>query len=186
MGSGNNEGESQMKKRVATLLIMFMLAVSALTGCSTGGTPPDMEIYKVVFYRTGGDVNQTEVFVFEPDLTLERTLLLDSDTSDKEFLIQMIEGSDNVEYLYISETDWQSIGDLTKRVDFMTMPEEIDPPEGVSDAPSYYIQVDTTTGTHGAGGYAAGYGEDSINRRFGDLREGIENIIASSTTEPQQ
>ncbi len=119
-------------------------------------------------------------------MTLERTLLLDSDTSDKEFLIQMIEGSDNVEHLYISEADWQSIVDMTKRIDFMTLPERIDPPEGVSDAPSYYIWIDTTAGTHGAGGYAAGYGEDSINRRFGDLREVIENVIGSSTTEPQQ
>ena len=175
-----------MTKRVAALLIMSILAVSALAGCSTGGTPHDMEIYKVVFYRTGGDVDRTEVFTFEPDLTLERTLLLDSDTSDKEFLIQMIEGSDNVEHLYISEADWQSIDDLTKRVDFMTLPEEIDPPEGVSDASSYYILIETTEGTHGAGGYAAGYGEDSINGRFGDVREGIENVIDSSTTEPQQ
>ena len=174
-----------MKKRVAGLLVMFMLVVSALTGCSNGGTPPDMEIYKVVFYRTGGDVDRTEVFTFEPDLTLERTLLLDADTSAKEFLIQMIEGSDKVEHLYISEADWQSIVDLTKRVDFMTLPEKIDPPEGVSDAPSYYIWINTTESTHGAGGYAAGYGEDSLNRRFGALREGIENAIDSSTAEPQ-
>ena len=172
-------------KRFAIVLVVALFGALAFTGCSTGGTSPDMEIDTVLFYRTGGDVDRTEVFFFKPDLTLERTLLLDSDTSAKEFLIQMIEGSDNVEHLYISEEDWQSIVDLTKRVDFMTLPEEIDPPEGISDAPSYYILIETTEGTHGAGGYAAGYGEDSINRRFGDLREGIENVIDSSTTDPQ-
>jgi|GEM_PF-4044588 len=175
-----------MRRKIATIFAICLLSAVALPGCSTGGTSPDMEIDTVLFYRTGGDVDRTEVFFFKPDLTLERTLLLDSDTSDKEFLIQMIEGSDNVEHLYISEEDWQSIVDLTKRVDFMTLPEKIDPPEGISDAPSYYILIETTEGTHGAGGYAAGYGEDSLNRRFGALREVIENVIASSTTEPQQ
>lgn len=174
-----------MRRKIATMFAICLLSALALAGCSTGGTSPDMEIDTVLFYRTGGDVDRTEVFFFKPDLTLEHTLLLDSDMSDREFLIQMIEGSDNVEHLYISEEDWQSIVDLTKRVDFMTLPEEIDPPEGVSDAPSYYILIETTEGTHGAGGYAAGYGKDSLNRRFGALREGIENAIDSSTAEPQ-
>ena len=55
-------------KRFAKVIVAVLLSALTLAGCSTGGISPDMEIDTVLFYRTGGDVDRTEVFDFKPDL----------------------------------------------------------------------------------------------------------------------
>lgn len=175
-----------MTKRVAALLIMSILAVSALAGCNAGATANNMEITEVVFVRTGGDVDKTEAFILKPDLTLERTEfkpgLSFSDGNELMALLDKEPGS--TERLQMPEDAWQSIVLEAKRVDFMTMPEEIETLEQVSDGSAYYICVEAGGDTHVSGGYAAGIGMDSDNRRFGYLKEYIEIAIDSST--PQE
>lgn len=172
-----------MKRRVAALLIMSILAVSALAGCNTGGTANNMEITEVVFVRTGGDVDKTEAFILKPDLTLEHAEfkpgLSFSDGNELMALLDKEPGS--TERLQMPEDAWQSIVLEAKRVDFMTMPEEIETLEQVFDGSAYYIYLETTNGSHVSGGYEAGNGMDSDNRRFGYLREYIEIAIEEST-----
>ena len=168
-----------MKRRVAALLIMSMLAVSALAGCNTGGTANNMEITEVVFVRTGGDVDMTEVFYFGPDLTLGRQVFKGgfSYSDGNELMAVLGTMSSYLEPLQISEDAWQSIVLEAKRVDFMTLPEELETSEQVSDGSTYYICVEAGGDTHVSGGYAAGIGMDSDNRRFGYLKEYIEIAI---------
>jgi len=165
---------------------MSILAVSALAGCNAGGTANNMEITEVVFVRTGGDVDKTEAFILKPDLTLEHAEFKPGlSFSDGSELMELLgEEPGNTDHLYISEDAWQSIVLEAKRVDFMTLPEELETSEQVSDGSTYYICVEAGGDTHVSGGYAAGIGMDSDNRRFGYLKEYIEIAIDSST--PQE
>ena len=85
------------------------------------------------------------------------------------------------ERLPISEADWQSVVDVVGEVGFIDLPEVIKVSDLVLDAPSYYINVKTTEGSHESGGYAAGFGSDDPNKRFDKLHEALNDVIAKST-----
>lgn len=57
----------------------------------------------------------------------------------------------------------------------MELEEEL-PCNEVYDAPSYYIQVETDDAVHKSGGYNAGGGKDSANKRFKDVLDVLDYI----------
>ena len=126
---------------------------------------------------TGGDVNTLDAYVFEPDPSLTHVSLApDNDLSHVGEESPWPEEAElSRERLPISEADWQGV---IGEVDFMDLPEVIKVSDLVLDAPSYYINVKTTEGSHESGGYAAGFGSDDPNERFSKLHGTLQDIIA--------
>lgn len=131
---------------------------------------------------TGGDANTLDAYIFEPDPSLTHVSLApDTDLSHVEEEFSWPEEEElSRERLPISEADWQGV---VGEVGFMDLPEVIKVSDLVLDAPSYYINVKTTEGSHESGGYAAGFGSDDPNERFGKLHEALHDIIAKGTPE---
>ena len=134
---------------------------------------------------TGGDANTLDSYIFEPDPSLAHVSLApDTDLSHMgEEAPWPEEAEIGRERLSISETDWRGVVDAVDEVDFVALPEVITVSDLVLDAPSYYINVKTTEGFHEAGGYAAGFGSDESNERFGQLRKALSDAIAKSVPE---
>lgn len=133
--------------------------------------------------RTGGDANTLDAYIFEPDPSLTHVSLApDTDLSHVEEESPWPEEEElSRERLPISEADWQGVVDIVGEVGFMDLPEVIKVSDLVLDAPSYYINVKTTEGSHESGGYAAGFGSDDPNERFDKLHEALNDVIAKST-----
>lgn len=179
-----------MRKLVAALLIAVPFRVFALAGCTAndGAKGEGCEVTRIVLVRTGGDVNTLDAYIFEPDPSLTHVSLApDTDLSHVgEESPWPVEAELNGERLPISEADWQGVGVVVGEVDFMDLPEVIKVSDLVLDAPSYYINVKTTEGSHESGGYAAGFGSDDPNERFGKLHETLSDIIAKSTPQGEK
>ena len=133
--------------------------------------------------RTGGDANTLDAYIFEPDPSLTHVSLApDTDLSHVEEESPWPEEEElSRERLPISEADWQGVVDDAGEVGFMDLPEVIKVSDLVLDAPSYYINVKTTEGSHESGGYAAGFGSNDPNERFDKLHEALNDVIAKST-----
>lgn len=131
---------------------------------------------------TGGDENTLNAYIFEPDPSLTHVSLApDTDLSHVEEESPWPEEEElSRERLPISEADWQGVVGV---VGFMDLPEVIKVSDLVLDAPFYYINVKTTEGSHESGGYAAGFGSDDPNERFGKLHEALNDVIAKGTLE---
>lgn len=171
-----------MRKLVAALLIAVPFGVFALAGCTAndGAKGEGCEVTRIVLVRTGGDVNTLDAYIFEPDPSLTHVSLApDTDLSHVEEEPPWLEEEElSRERLPISEADWQGV---VGEVGFMDVPEVIKVSDLVLDAPSYYINVKTTEGSHESGGYAAGFGSDDPNEHFGKLHEALNDVIAKST-----
>ena len=176
-----------MRKLMAALLVAGLIGAVALAGCSAGGEAKNesCEVTRIVLVHTGGDVNTLDAYIFEPDPSLTYVSLApDTDLSHVEEESPWPEEAElSRERLPISEADWQSVVGVVGEVDFMDLPEVIKVSDLVLDAPSYYINVKTTEGSHESGGYAAGFGSDDPNERFGKLHEALNDAIAKSTLE---
>lgn len=173
-------GSKGLTKRCSVaVLTATLLAILALAGCNSTYNSDYEDINQVIYVRTGGDVDMTEVFYLGPDLTLGRQVFKGgfSYSDGNELMAVLGTMFSYLEPLQISEDAWQSIVLEAKRVDFMTLPEELETSEQVSDGSTYYICVEAGGDTHVSGGYAAGIGMDSDDRRFGYLKEYIEIAI---------
>ena len=126
---------------------------------------------------TGGDENTLNAYIFEPDPSLAHVSLApNTDLSHVGEESPWPEEAElSRERLPISEADWQGV---VGEVGFMDLPEVIKVSDLVLDAPSYYINVKTTEGSHESGGYAAGFGSDEPNERFSKLHGTLQDIIA--------
>ena len=176
-----------MRKLMAALLVAGLIGAVALAGCSAGGGAKGegCEVTRIVLVSTGGDVNTLDAYIFEPDPSLMHVSLApDTDLSHVEEESPWPEEAElSRERLPISEADWQGVVDVISEVDFMDLPEAIKVSDLVLDAPSYYINVKTTEGSHESGGYAAGFGSYEPNKRFDKLHEALYDIIAKGTLE---
>lgn len=173
-----------MRKLMAALLVAGLIGAVALAGCSAGGGAKGegCEVTRIVLVSTGGDVNTLDAYVFEPEPSLTHVSLApDTDLSHVEVESPWPEEAElSRERLSISKADWQGV---VGEVDFMDLPEVIKVSDLVLDAPSYYINVKTTEGSHESGGYAAGFGSDDPNERFDKLHEALNDVIAKGTLE---
>ena len=172
MGFFNN-----IKKISITLLISCLLGIIVLSSCNTRN---DLEVTKIIFMYTGGDIDKSEVYVFTPDLTISHQIITPAANLSK--ISEFPLSKDDVveeESLTITNNFWQSIVNALKRNDFIALPEEITTADPGYDFSDYYIYVETSKGSHLAGGYAAGYGNDANNRRFADVHSYIESAIDS-------
>ena len=176
-----------MRKLMAALLVAGLFGALALAGCAAGGGAKDegCEVTRIVLVSTGRDANTLDAYIFEPDPSLTHVSLApDTDLSHVEEESPWPEEEElSRERLPISEADWQGVVGVIGEVDFMDLPEVIKVSDLVLDAPSYYINVKTTEGSHESGGYAAGFGSDDPNERFGKLHEALNDVIAKGTPE---
>ena len=176
-----------MRKLMVALLVAGLFGAVVLAGCSAGGGAKGegREVTRIVLVHTGGDVNTLDAYVFEPEPSLTHVSLApDTDLSHVEEESPWPEETElSRERLSISESDWQGVVCVIGEVDFMDLPEVIKVSDLVLDAPSCYINVKTTEGSHESGGYAAGFGSDDPNERFGKLHEALYDIIAKGTLE---
>ena len=176
-----------MRKLMAALLVAGLFGTLALAGCFSGGEAKNesCEVTRIVLVSTGGDVNTLDAYIFEPDPSLMHVSLApDTDLSHVEEESPWPEEAElSRERLPISEADWQGVVGVISEVDFMDLPEVIKVSDLVLDAPSYYINVKTTEGSHESGGYAAGFGSDDPNERFDKLHEALNDVIAKGTLE---
>lgn len=173
-----------MRKLMAALLVAGLIGAVALAGCSAGGGAKGegCEVTRIILVSTGGDVNTLDAYVFEPEPSLTHVSLApDTDLSHVEEESPWPEEAElSRERLPLSEADWQGV---VGEVDFMDLPEVIKVSDLVLDAPSYYINVKTTEGSHESGGYAAGFDSDEPNERFSKLHEALNDVIAKGTLE---
>lgn len=173
-----------MKKLMTALLVAGLFGTLVLAGCtaSGGAKGEGCEVTRIALVSTGGDVNTLDAYIFEPDPSLTHVSLApDTDLSHVEEESPWPEEAElSRERLPISEADWQGV---VGEVDFMDLPEVIKVSGLVLDAPSCYINVKTTEGSHESGGYAAGFGSDDPNERFGKLHEALNDVIAKGTLE---
>ena len=176
-----------MKKLMTALLAAGLFGALAVAGCFSDGEAKGegCEVTRIVLVSTGGDANTLDAYIFEPDPSLTHVSLApDTDLSHVEEESPWPEEEElSRERLPISEADWQGVVDVVDEVDFMTFPEVIKVSNLVLDAPSYYINVKTTEGSHESGGYAAGFGSDDPNARFDKLHEALNDVIAKGTLE---
>lgn len=176
-----------MRKLMTALLVAGLFGTLALAGCFSGGEAKNegCEVTRVILVSTGGDVNTLDAYIFESDPSLTHVCLApDTDLSHVgEESLWPEEAELSRERLSISEADWQGLVDVVDKVDFMTLPEVIMVSDLVLDAPSYYINVKTTEGSHESGGYAAGFDSDDPNERFDKLHEALNDVIAKGTLE---
>lgn len=171
-----------MKKLMTALLVAGLFGALALAGCFSDGEAKGegCEVTRIVLVSTGGDANTLDAYIFEPDPSLTHVSLApDTDLSHVEEESPWPDEAElGRERLSISKADWQGVVDAVDEVDFMTLPEVIKVSDLVLDAPSYYINVKTTGGSHESGGYAAGFGSDEPNERFSKLHGTLQDIIA--------
>ena len=176
-----------MRKLMAALLVAGLFGALALAGCFSGGEAKNesCEVTRIVLVSIGGDVNTLDAYIFEPDPSLTHVSLApDTDLSHVEEESPWPEEAElSRERLAISKADWQGVIGVVGEVDFMALPEAINVSDLVLDAPSYYINVKTTEGSHESGGYAAGFGSDDPNERFDKLHEALNDVIANGTLE---
>ena len=174
-----------MRKLVSALLAACLFGALALAGCFAGGEVKNegCEVTRVILVSTGGDVNTLDAYVFEPEPSLTHVSLApDTDLSHMgEEPPWPEEAEIGRERLSILKADWRGIVDAIGEVDFMSLPEVIKVSDLVLDAPSYYINVKTTEGSHEAGGYAAGFGSSEPNERFSQLHEALNNVVAKGS-----
>lgn len=174
-----------MRKLMAALLAASLFGTLVLAGCFAGGGAKGegCEVTRAILVRTGGDVNTLDAYVFEPEPSLTHVSLApDTDLSHMgEEPPWPEEAEIGRERLPLSEADWQGVVGVVDEVDFMSLPEVIKVSDLVLDAPSYYINVKTTEGSHEAGGYAAGFGSDEPNERFSQLHEALNNVVAKGS-----
>ncbi len=165
----------KIKKIMITLFVSSLLCVLTLTGCSTRN---NLEVTKIIYIHTSGDIDKSDVYIFTSDLSLHHQVLTASfDISNLSRFPLAKEDVLDEEYLTIIENDWESIINALKRNDFMTLPEKITPSNQGYDYPTYYIYVETDEESHLSGGYGAGQGKEEYNRRFEDVRFYIESVI---------
>lgn len=171
-----------MKKLMMALLVAGLFGTLALAGCFSGGEAKSegCEVTRIILVSIGGDANTLDAYVFEPDPSLMHVSLApDTDLSHVEEESPWPEEAElSRERLPLSEADWQGVVGVIGEVDFMDLPEVIKVSDLVLDAPSYYINVKTTGGSHESGGYAAGFGSDEPNERFSKLHGTPQDIIA--------
>ena len=176
-----------MRKLMAALLVAGLFGALALAGCAAGGGAKDegCEVTRIVLVSTGRDANTLDAYIFEPDPSLTHVSLApDTDLSHVEEESPWPEEEElSRERLPISEEDWQGVVSVVGEVDFMDLPEVIKVSDLVLDAPSYYINVKTTEGSHESGGYAAGFDSDDPNERFDKMHEALNDVIAKGTLE---
>ena len=174
-----------MKKLMTALLVAGLVGTLALAGCFSDGEAKNesCEVTRIVLVRTGGDVNTLDAYVFEPEPSLTHVSLApDTDLSHMGEESPWPEEAElSRERLAISDSDWRNVVDAIGEVDFMALPEVINAPDLVLDAPSYYINVKTTEGSHESGGYAAGFGSDDPNERFSQLHKALNDVIAKGS-----
>lgn len=171
-----------MRKLMAALLVAGLFGALALAGCFSGGEAKSegCEVTRIVLVSIGGDANTLDAYVFEPDPSLAHVSLApDTDLSHVGEEYPWPEEAElSRDRLSISKAGWQGVVDVVDEVDFMALPEVIKISDLVLDAPSYYINVKTTGGSHESGGYAAGFGSDEPNERFSKLHGTLQDIIA--------
>lgn len=176
-----------MKKLMTALLVAGLFGTLALAGCTVNGVAKgeDCEVTRIIFVCTGGDVNTLDAYIFEPDPSLTHASLApDTDLSHVGEEYPWPEEAElSRDRLPLSEADWQGVVGVVGEIDFMDLPEVIKASDLVLDAPSYYINIKTTEDSHESGGYAAGFGSDEPNERFGKLHEALNDVIAKGTLE---
>ncbi|SCW33106.1 hypothetical protein SAMN02910456_00602 [Ruminococcaceae bacterium YRB3002] len=168
----------RLKNRITVLILLLFCAVSVF-GCSDTQQRGPLDVRKVTYVVWSGDVCHVDVYVFTPDFKVKHYSINPESDKNYDYPSGELPPEDRyeIEETEISEVDWSSIVNILTRVGFMELVEELPFPEDTDDAPSYCIRVETADDMHTSGGYAAGYGEDSDNRRFAEARDMMERII---------
>ena len=182
----------RLKKLVVAGLVL-LIGLFALTSCSkairtqsssrTSETNQisrgPLEVTKITYLVYGGGLNKVEMYVFTPDLKVEKYSIYPEDDKSYDYLAGELPSDDlyDITEFEISDLDWSSMVNVLTRVNFMELEEDMSTKDIVDDGSSYYIMVETTNAVNISGGYEAGYDADPDSKRFAEAREMIENAI---------
>ena len=182
----------RLKKLVVAGLVL-LIGLFALTSCSkairtqsssrtsetTQISRGPLEVTKITYLVYCGGLNKVEMYVFTPDLKVEKYSIYPEGDKTYDYLAGELPSDDLYEIteFEISDLEWSSMVNVLTRVNFMELKEDVSDTTGTDDGSSFYIKVETADGEHVSGGYNAGYPDDSESRRFAEAKEYIQNAV---------
>ena len=179
-----------MKKTMTALVAGIMFVALSLTGCSLQGKQLS-DVQKISYISYCGDNDCGTVLVITADRKVKQYYItLDYKYTDL-FAGKLPSEDDyrnRLEY-EITEDEWNALINTINENNFADLPEEL--PEGEStfyilDGSTRYMQVETADGVHKSGGYAAGDWDDEENKRFGAIKDKINEIIINHSSQPEE
>ena len=168
-----------MKKRIMQLLITLLLSALVLIGCDAKGNENILDINKITYVRTAGDINTIEMFVITSNFSIKKYVITPYSDSHFDLFAGQLPSEEEytVNEWQISEENWNHMVDALIENDFMGLPEDIPCSAQVFDASSYYIEIETNDVVHRVGGYDVGQATDSVNKRFKNIINSLEDNI---------
>ena len=146
-------------------LPLLFSALMILSGCQPkGGEPKPLNIEMIAVQSLGGDVPSNTMWIITPDGTVKRYNF----NNHPQYSPSDPLPPDADEYMKaytLNADDWNRMVAALEQESFMDFPEKIEY-LGVTDVGSTYIQITADGETHKSGGWAAGWGKDSENKRF--------------------
>lgn len=182
----------RLKKLVVAGLVL-LIGLFALTSCNkairtqsssrtsetTQISRGPLEVTKITYLVYWGGLNKVEMYVFTPDLKVEKYSIYPEGDKTYDYLAGELPSDDlyDITEFEISDLDWSNMVNVLTRVNFMELEEDMSTKDIVDDGASHFIMVETTNAVNISGGYVAGYDDDPDSRRFAEAREMIENAI---------
>ena len=182
----------RLKKLVVAGLVL-LIGLFALTSCSkairtqsssrtsetTQISRGPLEVTKITYLVYVGGLNKVEMYVFTPDLKVEKYSIYPEGDKTYDYLAGELpsEGLYEITEFEISDSEWSGMADVLTGVNFMELDEDMSTKDIIDDGASYYIMVETTDAKNISGGYVAGYDDDPDSRRFEEARQIIESTI---------
>ncbi len=171
-------------KKIKMMILSVGLVILLLSSAGCGADKTDvkskvyLEVNKVTFLRYSGDSQKIEMYIFTPDCHVDKYLIDSKENNQSDLLSGKLPAKDeyNISQYEITEEAWNNLVIIIARENFMELEEELSHEE-VYDAPSIYIQVESSDAVHKSGGYSAGEGENSDDRRFRIIVQAIDEII---------
>ncbi len=162
-------------KKYIVLLCSFILAMTMMVGCSSNTI---QNVQQISYICGVGDYDQTDYYTISSDLHMQHY----SFTSEDMDFSKLLSGEQPPESTLVDEKDisqeqWDNILDVAQENDFLNLPENLSAGDDTCDGDTYYIELQTDEQTYRSGGYAAGIGTDTNDKRFANVRDAIEEIL---------
>ena len=170
-----------MKRRTIKAVHIFLCIIICLMifcGCSNNETPKDYIVEEVKCMVMYGDRDGAEIDIYKADGPVKQYIIVPYSDSGIDFYADDIPSDNNIDVkeYSISEDEWNSIADVIKSNDFMSLPEEL-PEVEAYDGATCYIEIKTSEGNHVSGGYCAGNGTGKEHQRFYNIRRTLKDVI---------
>ena len=177
--------------KLSGLFACAMLCLMTLSACTSIGNNSlatgnnslaASDVTKVTCVYNFGSMDGAEMDVYTPDGTLTMYVIQPYSGSSVDLFAGEVPSEDECEIkeLTFTNDDWNSIVDAINKNNFMNLPEEL-PKVEADDGSSYYITVETTSGTHKSGGYCAGNGIGNKHERFGEVKMLLYRLKSNKT-----